>query len=81
MLAKSLRKCYVGVSTLSSGGITDSFAVKQSVSLFMDENLTDVPNTKSSYPSMADVSFSTKGIYKQLCELTIKKSSSPDKIP
>ena len=56
MLAKSLRKDYVGVSTLSSGGITDSFTVKQSVSLFMDENLTDVSNTESPYLSMPDVS-------------------------
>ena len=81
MLAKSLRKDYVGVSTLFSGGITDSFTVKQSVSLFMDEHLTDVLNTESPYPSIPDVSFSTTGIYKQLCILTIKKSSSLDKIP
>ena len=73
------------MSTLSifypSGGITDSFTVKQSVSLFTDENLTDVSNTESSYPSMPDVSFSAEGMFKQLYELTIKKSSSPDKIP
>ena len=73
------------MSTLSSGGkqVTDSFERakllnSQFHSVFTDENLTI---TEYSYPSTPDMPFSTEGIFKQLCKLDIKKSSSPDEIP
>ena len=85
---ESLRKDHVGVSTLSSGGkqVTNSFEKAELLnshfhSVFTDENLTDVPITESSYPSLPDISLFTEGIFKQLCELDIKKSSGPDEIP
>ena len=84
----SLRKDHVGVSTLSSGGkqVTDSFDKakllnNQFHSVFTNENLTDIPTAESSYPSMPEISFSTEGIFKLLCELDTNKSSGPDEIP
>jgi len=66
--------------------VTDSFEKAELLnsqfhSVFTDENLTNVPNTESSYPSMPDKSFSTKGIFKLLCELDTKKSSGLNEIP
>ena len=85
---KSLRKDHVGVSTLSSGGqqVTDSFDKakllnNQFHSVFTNENLTDIPTAESSYPSMSEISFSTEGILKLLCELDTNKSPGPDEIP
>jgi len=85
---KSLRKDHVGVSTLSSDDkqVTDSFEKAEILnnqfhSVFTNENLSNIPTPESLHPSMPDISFSTEGIFKLLCELDITKSPGPDAIP
>ena len=65
--------------------ITDSFEKAEILNnqfhLYTNENLSDIPTPEFLHPSMPNVSFSTEGIFKLLCELDITKSPGPDAIP
>jgi len=60
--------------------VTDSFEKAELLNSQFHSvlQMSNVSSTESSYPSMLDVSFSTEGIFKLLCELDTKKSSGPD---
>ena len=87
---KAKRQDSTGVAPLKNkdGFLQSSSTAKanilneQFVSVFTDEDMTDMPDKgPSDTPSMEDISVNWKGIHKLIMNLNIHKSTGPDRIP